>query len=64
MESEDRIHSVAIESLFFFHCLLSVFLIIRNASLHTLGSKTLLFDIGNILMVVIFNNKEFSCLHI
>lgn len=60
MELEDRIHSVAIESLFF-NVLFQIFLLL--GMLHILGSKTLLFDIENIFTVVIFNNKEFSCLH-
>lgn len=60
MELEDRIHSVAIESLFF-NVLFQIFLLL--GILHILGSKTLLFDIENIFTVVIFNNKEFSCLH-
>lgn len=60
MELEDRIHSVAIESLFF-NVLFQIFLLL--GMLHILGSKTLLFDIENIFTVVIFNNKEFLCLH-
>lgn len=60
MKLEDRIHSVAIESLFF-NVLFQIFLLL--GMLHILGSKTLLFDIENIFTVVIFNNKEFSCLH-